>query len=136
MRKARDTRGRGAGGSLTASIAQTAGRLAAAVAGTGNRPAAANGKARVADAIQAPSLIDGPFLDAPNGATDDLKAITGIGPKLEQTLNSLGVFHYWQIAQWSEEDIAEVDERLSFKGRIERDDWVQQAKKLTEGSEA
>ena len=136
VRKARDTRGRGAGGSLTASIAQTAGRLAAAVAGTGNRPAAANGKARVADAIQAPSLIDGPFLDAPNGATDDLKAITGIGPKLEQTLNSLGVFHYWQIAQWSEEDIAEVDERLSFKGRIERDDWVQQAKKLTEGSEA
>lgn len=61
---------------------------------------------------------------------DDLKAISGIGPKLEKVLNGLGVWTYAQIAAWTKEEIAWVDDYLSFKGRIGRDDWIEQATKL------
>jgi NADH-quinone oxidoreductase subunit E len=61
---------------------------------------------------------------------DDLKAISGIGPKLEKVLNDLGVWTYAQIAAWAPEEIAWVDDYLSFKGRIGRDDWIGQAGKL------
>lgn len=64
------------------------------------------------------------------GKADDLKKISGVGPKLEQTLNKLGFWHFDQVAKWSKADIAIVDEQLTFKGRIERDDWVKQAKAL------
>jgi len=74
------------------------------------------------------------MLDAPEGgAADDLKKISGVGPKLEQTLNELGIYHYAQVAKLTKADIAWVDERLRFKGRIERDDWIGQAKALAEG---
>ncbi|MDI6026994.1 NADH-ubiquinone dehydrogenase [Corticibacterium sp. UT-5YL-CI-8] len=63
-------------------------------------------------------------------APDDLKAISGIGPKLEQVLNGLGIWTYAQIAAWTEEEIGWVDEHLSFGGRIGRDDWTGQASKL------
>ncbi|MGH1350349.1 MAG: 30S ribosomal protein S2 [Methyloligellaceae bacterium] len=72
-------------------------------------------------------------LEAPKGAADDLKKISGVGPVLEKKLNGLGIFHYWQISSFTNEDIARVDEVLSFKGRIERDEWLDQAKKLQEG---
>ena len=62
---------------------------------------------------------------------DDLKAISGIGPKLEKVLNGLGVWTYAQIAAWTKEEIAWVDDYLSFKGRIGRDDWIGQAVKLS-----
>lgn len=65
---------------------------------------------------------------------DDLKRISGVGPKLEETLNDLGIYHFDQIARFSDRDIAWVDERLRFKGRIVRDDWMAQAKALAEGS--
>jgi predicted flap endonuclease-1-like 5' DNA nuclease len=68
--------------------------------------------------------------DAPAGTADDLKKISGVGPKLEQTLNSLGIWHFEQVAKLSKDDIAWVDARLRFKGRIERDDWTGQAKEL------
>jgi NADH-quinone oxidoreductase subunit E len=61
---------------------------------------------------------------------DDLKAISGIGPKLEKVLHGLGVWTYAQIAVWSREEIAWVDDYLSFKGRIGRDDWIGQAARL------
>ncbi len=64
------------------------------------------------------------------GKADDLKTISGVGPKLEKTLNGLGIFHFEQIAGWSAKDVTEVDDLLSFKGRIERDHWIAQAKKL------
>jgi NADH-quinone oxidoreductase subunit E len=57
----------------------------------------------------------------------DLKAISGIGPKLEQVLNGLGIWTYGQIAVWTPEEIAWVDDYLSFKGRIGRDNWLGQA---------
>jgi NADH-quinone oxidoreductase subunit E len=68
------------------------------------------------------------------GGADDLKKIKGIGPKVEKLLNSLGFFHFDQIAAWSEADIAWVDENLAaFRGRPVRDDWVEQAKALAKG---
>ena len=57
----------------------------------------------------------------------DFKAISGIGPKLEKVLNGLGIWTYAQIAAWSPQEIAWVDDYLSFKGRIGRDDWTAQA---------
>jgi predicted flap endonuclease-1-like 5' DNA nuclease len=67
-------------------------------------------------------------LTKPKGKADDLKLISGVGPKLGRTLNKLGFWHFSQIAKWTKKDIAIVDDELSFKGRIERDDWVKQAK--------
>lgn len=71
-------------------------------------------------------------LAAPRGgAPDDLKRIKGIGPKLEQLCHSLGFFHFDQIAVWTPEEIAWVDQNLEgFKGRVLRDDWVAQAQQL------
>ncbi len=64
---------------------------------------------------------------------DDLKAIAGLGPKLEQVLNGLGIWTYRQIAAWKAEEIAWVEDTLGFKGRIGRDDWLGQAKALASG---
>ncbi|SUZ32669.1 NADH-quinone oxidoreductase chain 2 [Roseibaca ekhonensis] len=75
------------------------------------------------------------MLTQARGTPDDLKKIKGVGPKLEGTLNELGVWHFWQIASWTAAEIAWVDTRLKFKGRIERDGWIDQAKTLAEGGE-
>ncbi len=63
-------------------------------------------------------------------AADDLKRISGIGPKLEQVLNGMGIRTYAQIAAWTVDDLAKVDDQLKLGGRISRDDWVGQAKGL------
>ena len=75
----------------------------------------------------------GALFTAPEGAADDLKKISGVGPVLEKKLNDLGITQYAQVAAFTAEDIAKVDDALSFKGRIERDDWLGQAKKLAAG---
>ncbi len=68
---------------------------------------------------------------AREGAPDDLKVIVGIGPALEKLLHRLGFFHFDQIAAWTAGEIAWVDDNLQgFKGRVTRDKWVAQAKKL------
>ncbi|MBY5810197.1 5' DNA nuclease [Rhizobium leguminosarum] len=67
---------------------------------------------------------------AARGKTDDLKLIAGIGPKLEQVLNSKGIRSFAEIAAWTDEEIARLDAELSFNGRIGRDDWTGQAKVL------
>jgi len=61
---------------------------------------------------------------------DDLKLISGVGPKIEGILNSLGFFHFDQIAGWKKAERDWVDNHLRFKGRIDRDEWVKQAKAL------
>ena len=67
---------------------------------------------------------------------DDLKVIKGIGPKLEKLCNQLGVYHYDQIASWTDKEVAWVDHNLDgFKGRIVRDEWVSQAKALAAGND-
>ena len=68
--------------------------------------------------------------EARGGQPDDLKKISGVGPKLEKLLNSNGVFHFDQIAAWNDAEVAYMDEQLSFKGRIARDGWIDQATKL------
>ncbi|GHA41576.1 hypothetical protein GCM10008927_02440 [Amylibacter ulvae] len=72
------------------------------------------------------------FTDAP-ADKDDLKKISGVGPKLEETMNKLGIYQFAQVASWSNDEIMWVDDNLSFKGRIERDDWIGQAKELMAG---
>lgn len=72
------------------------------------------------------------FMDAPQGEADDLKQISGVGPVLEGKLHALGIYHFSQIAAFSADDIANVDTELNFKGRIERDNWLEQAKALAE----
>lgn len=84
----------------------------------------------------APVAADGApeVLDAPRASgADSLQQITGVGPKMEETLNELGIYHFDQIASWGESEIDWVDARLRFKGRIRRDDWVAQARALGNG---
>ena len=69
-------------------------------------------------------------------APDDLKKIGGVGPKLEGTLNELGIYHFWQIAEFTPDNVAWVDGYLSFKGRIDRDDWIGQAKAFAAEADA
>lgn len=64
---------------------------------------------------------------------DDLTQISGVGPVIVKKLNDLGVTTFAQIAAWSKDDIAAMDEKLNFKGRIDRDEWLKQAKKLAKG---
>ncbi|CAN7152264.1 NADH:ubiquinone oxidoreductase [Pararhizobium sp. LjRoot255] len=64
---------------------------------------------------------------------DDLKQISGIGPKLEQVLNGMGIRRYADVASWSEKDVQRFDAQLGFGGRIARDRWVEQAKALMKG---
>ena len=74
-------------------------------------------------------------MKAPRKAgADDLKMIKGVGPKLEKLLNTLGFYHFDQIAKWSAEELSWVDENLEgFKGRASRDEWVSQANTLAKG---
>jgi len=72
------------------------------------------------------------YTDGPtDGTPDDLKVIKGIGPKFEGDLNSKGIYYYRQIANWTAADVKMVEGVIdSIPGRIARDEWVKQAKKL------
>ncbi|MGH1445612.1 MAG: NADH-quinone oxidoreductase subunit E [Cognatishimia sp.] len=95
------------------------------------KAAAKKAEAAAPAAEKAPETLSA----ARGGGADDLKQLKGVGPKLEQTLNELGFFHFDQVAAWGAEEVAWVDSRLTFKGRIERDGWIEQAKKLAAGEE-
>ncbi len=83
-------------------------------------PVAADGK---------PAMLAGPR----SGTGDDLKQIKGVGPKLEQMLNTMGVWHFDQIASWREPEVRWADQNLEgFKGRVSRDHWVSQARVLAD----
>jgi small subunit ribosomal protein S2 len=75
-------------------------------------------------------------IDAPRGEADDLKRITGISPKLEQSLNDLGVYHFWQLSDLDANAIAALDAALKVNGRVARDNWVAQAKKFVDEAAA
>lgn len=64
------------------------------------------------------------------GKTDDLKRISGVGPKLEQALNGKGIFRFADIARWTASDAEKIEAELGLDGRIARDGWVEQARKL------
>jgi predicted flap endonuclease-1-like 5' DNA nuclease len=72
---------------------------------------------------------------ARGGQPDDLRQLSGVGPKLEQTLHGMGIFHFDQIASWGPQELAWMDANLQgFKGRASRDGWVAQAKALAAGA--
>ena len=72
---------------------------------------------------------------ARGGTPDNLQRISGVGPKNEKTLHSLGFFHFDQIAAWTADEVAWVDDQLKFGGRIGREEWINQARLLAEGKE-
>jgi predicted flap endonuclease-1-like 5' DNA nuclease len=75
-------------------------------------------------------------LAAPRGErADNLQRISGIGPKLEKTLHDLGFFHYDQIAAWTPLEVTWINEHLRFRGRVEREQWIEQARLLAAGEE-
>jgi small subunit ribosomal protein S2 len=69
-------------------------------------------------------------IEEARGDPDDLKRITGIVGKLEQKLNDVGVYHFWQIADLDADNALLLDRTLRLKGQMERDRWVEQAKKI------
>lgn len=81
--------------------------------------------------IAKPKKAAAPKAAAAPAGGDDLKLLSGVGPALEKKLHAAGVTTFAQIAAWSEEDIAAFNEKLSFKGRIEREGWVAQAAELS-----
>ncbi|MEM9319800.1 MAG: NADH:ubiquinone oxidoreductase [Pseudomonadota bacterium] len=94
-------------------------------------PAPAPEPVAEADATR-PEALDGPR----GGVADDLKRIKGVGPKMEKLCNSLGFYHFDQISSWTPAEVAWVDANLEgFKGRVTRDNWVEQAKLLASGGE-
>lgn len=84
------------------------------------------------DEAASPAVMEQPpFLDKPAGYQgDDLTAIDGVGPRIQDVLNELGIFHYAQIAAWTPENEAWIDDYLSFSGRVSREAWVVQAQAL------
>lgn len=80
-------------------------------------------------AIDARGRLAGPV----GGEADDLKAITGVGKVLEKKLNEAGVFHFWQIAALTPEQIEALEADMNFPGRIARDGWMEQAAALAKG---
>jgi NADH-quinone oxidoreductase subunit E len=112
--------------------------VAADATGVTVQEAPATSKGKPAEAEPAPARAKKPrALKAPRkGGADDLKQIKGVGPKLEALLHSLGFFHFDQVAQWTAEELAWVDDNIEgFKGRASRDGWVEQARLLAAGGE-
>ncbi len=78
-----------------------------------------------------PAYLTQPLL----GEHDDLREIAGVGPKIERILHDLGIYHFYQIAAWTRREVEWVDNYLTFKGRIDRENWIEQSKKLARGEE-
>jgi len=78
-----------------------------------------------------PVLLSGPR----GGKKDNLTRIKGIGIKIDETLNNMGIYHFDQIASWTEEHALWVDSQTAFPGRVQREKWVEQAKLLASGKE-
>ena len=113
-------------------------RVAAAVAAT---PAAAPAPAATSATPAASAAASGSgtkpatLAAARGGQPDDLRQLSGVGPKMEQTLHAMGIFHFDQIASWGPQELAWMDANLQgFKGRASRDGWVAQAKALAAGA--
>lgn len=107
----------------------------ASVAKAAAKPAKAAAKAAPAAPAAKPTLESA---DRPKGMErptkiDDLKLISGVGPKIERILHDLGIFKFDQVAGWNKAERDWVDGYLSFSGRIDRDEWVKQAKALAKG---
>jgi small subunit ribosomal protein S2 len=78
-----------------------------------------------------PEPVRGGFqpLSGPRGVADDLKKLVGVSPPIEKMLNDLGIFHFWQIAEFGPEDAGKIGEEVGLPGRVEG--WIAQAKQFT-----
>ena len=92
-------------------------------------------QAAPAESAEGPAKKPKVLKKARASGADDLKKIKGIGKVLEDKLHGLGVFHYDQIAAWGEEEVNWVNGHLSFSGRIQREEWIEQAKVLAAADE-
>lgn len=110
-------------GAEKSGVKAAVGKIATAAA---TAPKAATAKAAAPKAKAAPA--------AASGEGDDLTQLSGVGPALLKKLNAAGITTFAQIAAWTEAEVAEFDEKLSFKGRIEREGWIAQAKELASKS--
>ena len=110
-------------GAEKSGVKAAVGKIATAAA---TAPKAATAKAAAPKAKAAPA--------AASGEGDDLTQLSGVGPALLKKLNAAGISTFAQIAAWTEADVAEFDEKLSFRGRIEREGWIAQAKELASKS--
>jgi large subunit ribosomal protein L21 len=110
-------------GAEKSGVKAAVGKIATAAA---TAPKAATAKAAAPKAKAAPA--------AASSEGDDLTQLSGVGPALLKKLNAAGITTFAQIAAWTEADVAEFDEKLSFKGRIEREGWIAQAKELASKS--
>ncbi|AHM02646.1 NADH-ubiquinone oxidoreductase chain E [Roseibacterium elongatum DSM 19469] len=122
-------------GDLKAAPAPRPAQPAAAPAATvAAAPAPAPAPAPEAPAAETGKRPEG-MSAAREGGPDDLKQIKGVGPKLEELLHSMGFYHFDQIAAWTDEEVAWVDDNLEgFKGRVSRDNWIEQARDLAKSN--
>jgi len=125
-----------------AEIERLEARTAELQASAAKAPAAPTPAARV---VAAPAAVEQvstdarasppPSLARPEGEPDDLQRISGIGPGIEKTLHELGIFHFRQIAAFTPENVVWVNQHLRFRGRIERENWIGQARRLAAESQ-
>jgi branched-chain amino acid transport system ATP-binding protein len=88
------------------------------------------GKAKTEPAKAKPAALSNTLKAPRGGKADRLILIKGIGPVNEKKLNEHGIFHFDQVAAWTKADIAAAEAYLAFDGRIEREEWIKQAKAL------
>ena len=74
-------------------------------------------------------------LKAPKGEADDLSLVSGVGPKIAESLNAYGVYHFWQVAALEPHNIETIEKEIGFKGRIRREQWIEQALDLMDGKD-
>jgi len=132
----------GAGASGVTAAIGTGSVSAAAVAAITGKAVAAPVKMTKAQKVKAQAAVDAPAAEAPKIAKtkkaaklegDDLSLISGVGPVIVGKLNDAGITTFAQIAAWTDADVEEIEEKLSFKGRVGREDWIAQAQDLAKG---
>jgi predicted flap endonuclease-1-like 5' DNA nuclease len=116
-------------GALSTDTTKTPTSTTSPVAGTSS--AAASAKETTPTHKQTPQVLSAPR----NGDKDNLSKIKGVGMKIEDALNEIGIYHFDQIAAWTEKNIEWADNSLGFPGRANREKWVEQAKLLASGEE-
>lgn len=120
------------GTSAKASVPKTSAPKAKAAPKSGGADYDGDGKPEGKNEGKKPRTMKAPR----KAGADDLKLIKGVGPKLEKLCNSLGFWHFDQIAKWTDAEVAWVDANLEgFRGRVSRDEWVAQAEILAAGGD-
>ena len=94
-------------------------------------PAAAFAPADTVEAAPAPVTLA--EVTAPEAPADDISLIGGVGPKIQKALTDLGITTYAQIAAWSPDDVTSIETQIKQKGRVAREEWIEQAKELMAG---